>query len=157
MGVAGCGKSTIGEQLAGCLSLPFIEGDSLHPRENVESMAQGRPLNDEMRIPWLNEITARLKGTPCTGLVVSCSALKRVYRDRLRQGGDVLFVHIDVPRDVLAARMENRQHFMPVSLLDSQLATLEALEPDEFGIVINGEMPVSGMIEQIKAQLESVD
>jgi|TARA_R110002012_G_scaffold196302_1_gene364751 carbohydrate kinase (thermoresistant glucokinase family) len=152
MGVAGCGKSTIGAQLARSLSIPFIEGDSLHSRENVNWMAQGRPLTDDMRYPWLDEIAASLKGASDAGVVVSCSALKRHYRDRLRKGGDVFFLHIEVPRDVLAARMKNRQHFMPVSLLDSQLATLEPLEPDEGGIVIDGELPILAMIEQIKKQ-----
>ncbi len=153
MGVAGCGKSTIGEQLAQFLSLPFIEGDHFHPQTNVDWMAQGRPLTDDMRRPWLDCIAEQIKAAPDDGIVVSCSALKRSYRDRLRKAGDVFFVHVAVPRAVLAQRMTGRQHFMPVSLLDSQLATLEPLEPDENGIVIDGQLPIDQMVEKVAAML----
>lgn len=161
MGVSGCGKSTIGEHLARYLSLPFIEGDHLHPQTNVNWMAQGRPLTDEMRYPWLDLVADRLRagegrgsdGCADDGIVVSCSALKRSYRDRLRNAGDVFFVHVDVSKAVLLQRMTQREHFMPVSLLDSQLATLEPLEADENGVVINGELPIDDMIKSAVASL----
>ncbi|OKH86893.1 gluconokinase [Thalassospira sp. TSL5-1] len=153
MGVAGCGKSTIGIELARFLSLPFLEGDHFHPKANVEWMAQGRPLNDDMRRPWLDRIAEQIKAAPDGGIVVSCSALKRSYRDRLRTAGDVVFIHIAVPRDVLVQRMTGRDHFMPVSLLDSQLETLEPLAPDEKGVVIDGELPITRMIERVVAVL----
>lgn len=130
MGVCGCGKSSVGAAIAERLGLPFIEGDVLHPKSNVEKMSRGEPLNDEDRWPWLEIIGRRMADalTRGEGIVVSCSALKKVYRDRLRAavGGRLFFVYLEGTRELLSERMGSRTgHFMPTSLLDSQLATLE--------------------------------
>ena len=135
MGVTGSGKSTVGAGLARALDVPFIDGDDLHPRQNVERMAAGVPLTDEDRRPWLLAIAARLREAQGAGrgLVVACSALKRSYRDLLRSGAsDIRFVHLAGSRALLAERMTQRRgHYMPPSLLDSQLNTLEEPSPDE--------------------------
>jgi gluconokinase len=136
MGVSGSGKSTIGAQLARDLGVEFVEGDDLHPPDNVKHMAAGIPLTDDDRHGWLTAIAARLREAKRAGigLVVTCSALKRSYRDLLRTAGeaDVRFVYLAGSRAVLAARMANRRgHFMPPSLLDSQLAILEEPSADE--------------------------
>jgi len=136
MGVCGAGKSLIGAKLARALDVEFMEGDALHPPENVRRMAAGIPLTDDDRHGWLLAIAARLRDAKRAGagLVISCSALKRRYRDLLRSAGDpaVRFVYLAGSRALLAERMANRRgHFMPPSLLDSQLATLEEPSPDE--------------------------
>ncbi|MFF0948084.1 gluconokinase [Rhizobium leguminosarum] len=130
MGVSGCGKSSVGEKLAEALHLAFVEGDALHPVANVEKMSKGIPLTDEDRMPWLDRIGEDIKASlkKSKGIIVSCSALKRLYRDRLRAaaGGNLFFVYLEGSRALLMKRMAERKgHFMPVSLLDSQLATLE--------------------------------
>src|SRR5262245_11668273 len=130
MGVAGSGKTTIGALFARARSLPFVEGDDLHPPENVRRMAAGIPLTDDDRLPWLLAIAARLRDAHRAGhgLVVACSALKRSYRDLLRTRGtaDVRFVFLAGSRSLLLERLAGRRgHFMPPSLLDSQLGTLE--------------------------------
>ncbi|MBY5902211.1 gluconokinase [Rhizobium leguminosarum] len=130
MGVSGCGKSSVGEKLAEALHLVFVEGDALHPAANVEKMSKGIPLNDEDRMPWLDRIGEDMKASleKSEGIIVSCSALKRIYRDRLRAaaGGNLFFVYLEGSRALLMKRMgERKGHFMPVSLLDSQLTTLE--------------------------------
>ncbi|MBY5353798.1 gluconokinase [Rhizobium leguminosarum] len=130
MGVSGCGKSSVGEKLAEALHLQFMEGDALHPAANVEKMSKGIPLTDDDRMPWLDRIGEEMKASleKSEGIIVSCSALKRVYRDRLRAaaGGNLFFVYLEGSRALLMKRMgERKGHFMPVSLLDSQLATLE--------------------------------
>lgn len=130
MGVSGCGKTSVAEGLAAALGVAFIEGDSLHPAVNVEKMSRSIPLTDEDRWPWLDTIGAALAKTldDGEGVVVSCSALKKSYRDRLRSaaGGTLAFVFLKGSRDLLMARMGARQgHFMPATLLDSQLAALE--------------------------------
>ena len=130
MGVSGCGKTSVAEGLAAALSAAFIEGDSLHPAANVEKMSQGIPLTDEDRWPWLDTIGRAMAERLGDGrsVVVSCSALRKTYRDRLRHaaGGSLAFVFLKGSRDLLMARMAaRRNHFMPVSLLDSQLSTLE--------------------------------
>ncbi|MGO4133773.1 gluconokinase [Rhizobium brockwellii] len=130
MGVSGCGKSSVGEKLAEALHLAFVEGDALHPAANVEKMSKGVPLTDEDRMPWLDRIGEDIKASleKSKGIIVSCSALKRLYRDRLRAaaGGNLFFVYLEGSRPLLMKRMgERKGHFMPVSLLDSQLATLE--------------------------------
>lgn len=126
MGVSGCGKSTVGERLATYLGASFIEGDSLHSVQNVEKMRSGIPLTDADRWPWLEEIGARLASPAAT--VVSCSALKRAYRERLREVAwqPITFVFLQGTRALLATRLAERKgHYMPLSLLDSQLAILE--------------------------------
>ena len=129
MGVSGCGKSTVGRLLADNLGLDYLEGDDLHPPENVARMAAGVALTDADRQDWLQALAQRLADARANGrgLVLSCSSLKRSYRDILRMGSpDVHFVHLHGARDLLAARMTARPgHYMPPSLLDSQLATLE--------------------------------
>jgi gluconokinase len=127
MGVSGSGKSTVGLALANYLRLPFIDGDSLHPRANIEKMSAGTPLTDDDRWPWLTRIGAVLQEAE-GGLVTSCSALKKTYRNLLREkaGGPLAFLFLDGARDVLLQRMGTRTgHFMKASMLDSQLATLE--------------------------------
>ena len=136
MGVAGSGKTTIGAQLARTLDIPFVEGDDLHPRANVERMAHGVPLTDEDRRPWLLAIARRLQEAERSGsgIVVTCSALKRSYRDLLRSQGsaDTRFVYLRGSRPTIAERLADRRgHFMPASLLDSQFAALEEPGPDE--------------------------
>jgi gluconokinase len=136
MGVSGSGKSLIGAQLARALDVEFVEGDDLHPSENVTRMAAGIPLTDDDRHGWLVAIAARLRDAKRAGagLVVSCSALKRRYRDLLRSVGtaDVRVVYLAGSRAMLAERLANRRgHFMPPALLDSQLAILEEPSPDE--------------------------
>ncbi len=136
MGVSGSGKSLIGAKLAAALHIDFVEGDDLHPPENVQRMAAGVPLTDDNRRGWLLRIADRLHDAQRAriGLVVSCSALKRIYRDLLRSSGsaDVRFVYLAGSRELLAERLAKRRgHFMPASLLESQLATLEEPAPDE--------------------------
>lgn len=136
MGVAGAGKSLIGAQLAHALDVDFVEGDDLHPPDNVRRMAAGIPLTDDDRHGWLLAIAARLRAAKLAnaGLVVSCSALKRSYRDLLRSSGakDVQFVYLAGGKALLAERLARRRgHFMPPALLDSQLAILEEPAPDE--------------------------
>jgi gluconokinase len=136
MGVSGSGKSLIGAMFARELDIMFVEGDDLHPPENVKRMAAGIPLTDADRQGWLIEIAARLREAKRAGigLVASCSALKRRYRDLLRSAGDpeVRFVYLKGIRALLAERMAQRRgHFMPAALLESQLAILEEPSPDE--------------------------
>jgi carbohydrate kinase (thermoresistant glucokinase family) len=134
MGVSGCGKSTVAPLLAQHLGGTFIDGDDLHPRANIAKMAAGTPLTDEDREPWLREIGARLASASDT-LVIACSALKRSYRDLIRDAAPgTAFTHLHGTRELLAQRLMARPgHFMPVSLLDSQLATLEPLGSEEDG------------------------
>ncbi|MGC1172579.1 gluconokinase [Polaromonas sp.] len=135
MGVSGCGKSTVGAQLAEALKLPFLEGDVLHSERNVARMAAGVALSDEDREGWLQALAERLRQAHAAGqgLVLSCSALKRAYRDMLRSAAPGLrFIYLHGDHALLAARMTARTgHYMPLSLLDSQLATLEPPGVDE--------------------------
>ena len=135
MGVSGSGKSLIGAGLARALGLTFVEGDDYHPAENVERMSLGVPLTDDDRAGWLRALAARIGEAKDagTGLVMTCSALKRSYRDVLRAGASELrFVFLRGPRELIAARLAGRRgHFMPPSLLDSQFATLEEPLSDE--------------------------
>ena len=144
MGASGCGKSTIGQALADRLGLPFADADDFHPTANIQKMSNGIPLTDEDRAPWLTAVGAELDRHDLTGIVMACSALKVAYRDILRlQAPRVFFVHLDVTKQVLAKRMVVRsEHFMPLTLLESQLATLEPLEPHENGLTVNADQPV---------------
>lgn len=150
MGVAGCGKSTVGIALAERLGARFLDGDSLHPQANIDRMASGTPLNDDDRAPWLAEIGRRFPASD-TALVIACSALKRGYRNIIRSGDpSVVFVHLHGTRELLSARMTSRPgHFMPPSLLDSQLATLEPLQDDEAGIVVDIDQSVEDIVEHV--------
>lgn len=153
MGVSGCGKSSLGAALAERLGLSFVEGDTLHPAANVAKMSAGTPLTDADRWPWLDVIATRLGQSEA--IVVSCSALRRTYRDRLRAGGEhVRFVHLAGERHILAERMARRgAHYMPVSLLDSQLATLESPGDDE-ALTLDVAMPIDDMVECVITYLE---
>jgi gluconokinase len=134
MGVSGSGKSTIARRLADTLGWDFLDGDDLHPPANVARMRAGVPLEDADRWPWLEAIAAWMAHAQASGrsAVVACSALRRVYRDRLRQAAPgVRFVYLQVAHAELARRMRGRQHFMPPALLGSQLATLEEPASDE--------------------------
>ncbi|MDI2034460.1 gluconokinase [Paenarthrobacter nitroguajacolicus] len=154
MGVAGCGKSTVGAALAGRLGAEFLDGDSLHPQSNIDKMAAGTPLNDDDRAPWLAEIGRRFPASDAS-LVIACSALKRSYRDIIRNGDpSVVFVHLQGTRELLDARMKARPgHFMPASLLDSQLATLEPLQQDEAGIAVDISTSVEDIVDQVETAL----
>jgi gluconokinase len=139
MGIQGCGKSTIGELLARRLGVPFIDGDTLHPAENKEWMASGRALSDAQRLPWLREVGQRLALAEATGVVVACSALKRSYRDLLREHAPTMltiFARGDV--DLIHARIAARRHeYMPASLLPTQLEDLEERQDDERGLTVD--------------------
>ena len=150
MGVSGCGKTTIGDLVARELGLPFLDGDSLHPVENVAKMAAGIPLTDEDRWPWLTAVGSELATAGDGGLVLACSALKRSYRDAIRaQAPDTVFLHLNGSKDVLSARLEGRSdHFMPATLLESQLSVLEPLEADESGVVVDIAFPVDQVVSQ---------
>jgi gluconokinase len=141
MGVSGCGKTSVGQRIAQTLGLDFVEGDDLHPPRNVALMAAGTPLTDADRSDWLAAVAARLGRAHAAGrgLVVSCSALKRSYRDRLRAAcPDLRFVHLHGEVDLLRRRLAARTgHYMPAALLDSQLATLERPAVDENAIEID--------------------
>ncbi len=137
MGVAGCGKTSVGFKLAEALGVAFTDGDDLHPASNKAKMASGTPLNDDDRWPWLDLVGETLAQPG--GAVVACSALKRIYRDRIRSmAPDTVFVHLAGTRELLWERISSRQnHFMPPALLDSQLAILAQLGPDERGITLD--------------------
>ncbi|MEU2930139.1 gluconokinase [Streptomyces sp. NPDC048304] len=139
MGVAGTGKTTIGPLLAARLGVPYAEGDDFHPQANIDKMSAGIPLDDSDRWPWLDAIGQWAHGRAGLGGVVSSSALKRSYRDRLRAvAPDVVFVHLTGDRKLIEERMTQRQgHFMPTALLDSQFATLQPLGPDEAGVAVD--------------------
>ncbi|MBD0838014.1 gluconokinase [Streptomyces sp. TRM68416] len=147
MGVSGTGKTTIGSLLAARLGVPYAEGDDFHPPANIAKMSAGTPLTDADRWPWLDAIGTWAHGRAGLGGVVSCSALKRAYRDRLRAAApDVVFVHLAGDRALIEDRMSHRQgHFMPAALLDSQFATLQPLQPDEAGVTVD----VAGSPEEI--------
>ena len=157
MGVSGCGKSTVGAQLAALLGAEFLEGDSLHPPRNVALMAAGTPLTDADRADWLVTIADRLAAAQQGGraLVVSCSALKRAYRDRLRLScAGLRWVHLQGSATQLQARLAGRRgHYMPPSLLASQLATLEAPAPDEAVLVLGIDSPAPVLAQRAAAHL----
>ncbi|MFH8251809.1 gluconokinase [Microbacterium sp. B2969] len=139
MGVSGSGKSTVGAEVAERAGATFIDADDLHPASNVAKMHAGIPLTDEDRMPWLRIVGETIAQHSGERVVMACSALKRVYRDVIREhAGHVLFAELEGTRELLAERMGARQdHFMPLTLLDSQLATLEPLQPDEEGVTVD--------------------
>jgi gluconokinase len=157
MGVSGSGKSVLGHALGQSLGIPFIDADDLHPASNKALMAAGVPLTDEDRIPWLNVVAATIakgvsEGRPS---VVACSALKRAYRDLLRsQVPDLLLIFIDGAAEIIAERLETREHeFMPATLLASQLATLEPPEADEAHIRVPAELTVEEAADLVRSTL----
>lgn len=152
MGVSGSGKSTVAAGLAEALGRPLAEGDEFHPESNVAKMAAGTPLTDADREPWLDRIRDWMDARAAEGrsTVVACSALRRAYRERLgRAVGRVEFVLVDVSPEELRRRMEEREHFMPVSLLDSQLATLETVADDEDGFLVDGSMTPDEIVRSV--------
>lgn len=160
MGVSGCGKSTVGLLLASALGHHFVEGDRLHPPHNVALMAAGTALTDADRAGWLATIAGRLGAAHAAGqgLVVSCSALKRSYRDQLRAACPGLrFVHLRGTPAQLRERLQGRSgHYMPASLLDSQLATLQAPAADEQALVFNIDQPAAQIAAAAAQQLTQV-
>jgi gluconokinase len=148
MGVSGSGKSTVGAALAQRLRVPFADADDFHPAANIAKMSAGHALDDHDRHPWLEAVGEWLAAHP-DGAVMGCSALKRKYRDQLRDHApDVGFVMLEGSREVIERRQASRPgHFMPPSLLTSQFATLEPLEPDEAGVVIDVDQSVDAIVE----------
>lgn len=151
MGVSGCGKSSIGAEFAASIGGIFIDGDDLHPPANVAKMASGQPLDDDDRAPWLVKVGRSLlaSGVP---VVIGCSALKRKYRDVIRNeaGQLVAFLHLAGSREVLLARIAlRRNHFMPPSLLDSQLATLEPPTADEVAFSVNIDQEPKAIVAEL--------
>lgn len=161
MGVSGSGKTSIAESIAAKLQVAFVEGDSLHPASNVEKMSKGIPLTDDDRWPWLDEIGRQMSASLAdgAGIVVSCSALKRVYRDRLRSatGGNLYFVYLNGSKELLSARMGHRQgHFMPTSLLESQLATLEVPTGEPGVVTVGIDETIDAIAEAARKELASL-
>ena len=159
MGVSGCGKTSVGERLAQALGADFIEGDAFHPPDNVARMAAGIALSDADRQGWLETLAEQLGVSTKAKrrVVLGCSALKRRYRDTLRTGAPTLrLVHLSGSRELLAARLAARRgHYMPASLLDSQLATLEPPGPDEQAITLDLGAPLDTLVQQALAQLQA--
>jgi gluconokinase len=157
MGVSGSGKSTVARALALRLGWRFLEGDDLHPSGNVAAMTAGTPLTDANREPWLDAIGQWVDAQASSGAsgVLTCSALRRSYRDRLRTGRPTLtFCHLDVDPAELARRTAHRTgHFMPGSLLPSQLTTLEPLAPDEPGITVSSDAPPQTVVAEVVRRL----
>jgi len=147
MGVSGSGKSTVGAALAKRLGVPFLDADALHPPANVAKMTAGEPLDDDDRYPWLDRVGEWLAGHPAG--VVSCSALRRSYRDRLRAHCPrVEFLHLDGSAETIARRLVARPgHFMPATLLRSQFETLEPLGADEPGVTVDVGHSVDGIVD----------
>ncbi len=154
MGVASCGKTSVGELLAEKLNAHFIEGDRLHPATNVAKMSAGNPLTDEDRWPWLRAIGESLAGNEAA--IASCSALKRIYRKTITEAAQrpVHFIYLHGSRELLERRIGSRKgHFMPASLLDSQLATLQMPEADELALKLDIALPINELAERAKIWL----
>jgi gluconokinase len=153
MGISGSGKSTVAGILAGQLGWDLEEGDDLHPQENIDKMSAGEPLNDEDRAPWLDTISSWIIEHTMAGVpgIITCSALKRRYRDVLREH-NVIFVHLTGSKDLIGRRLAARHdHYMPTSLLDSQVEALEPPEPDENAITIDaGRKPAEEAAEIVR-------
>ncbi|MGI9434662.1 MAG: gluconokinase [Geminicoccaceae bacterium] len=158
MGVCGTGKTTVGQMLSDKLGCPFLEGDSFHPPENVEKMRAGLALDDNDRWPWLNRLgraMAKAKRQEAN-VITACSALKRSYRDRLRHhvGSDTLFVLLHSDPALLRDRLTKRaDHYMPPSLLDSQLAILEQPDSNECAISLDAALPPDVLMERIEREI----
>lgn len=156
MGVSGSGKSTVGAALAQRLRVPFADADDFHPESNIAKMSRGEALDDHDRWPWLEEIGRWLADHPDGG-VMSCSALRRKYRDHLRHHAPATtFVLLEGSREVIERRQAARPgHFMPASLLTSQFSTLEPLEPDEDGVVVEVDQSVDAIVQAYVDQAEA--
>jgi len=153
MGVSGCGKTTVGRMLGEALGWPFFDADDFHPEANVAKMRAGIPLTDDDRCPWLDRLVAEMGAIDHRGdhAVLGCSALRQAYRDRLARAGDVRFVYLKGDRDTIAARLASRSgHYMPPTLLDSQLATLE--EPTD-AIVVDIRLSAEEQVAAIRFAL----
>jgi gluconokinase len=150
MGMSGSGKTTVGAALAQRLGVPFADADDFHPPENVAKMSAGIPLDDRDRLPWLQTVGAWLAEHAHTGAVLSCSALRRWYRDVLREAApNQVFVYLAGNPEVVAQRVAARLgHFMPSSLVDSQFRTLEPLQADEHGVTLDLDQPVDDLVAQ---------
>ena len=149
MGVASCGKTTLGEALAKTMQLPFVEGDKLHSAANVAKMSSGIPLTDDDRWPWLQQVGEALRGSK--GVIASCSALKKSYRIAISAGAErsVIFIHLHGSELVLAKRIAARKgHFMPASLLANQLATLEIPDATELVLTIDVTLSPARQLER---------
>ena len=160
MGTSGSGKSTLGSRLAVALCCRFVEGDELHPAANVAKMATGVALDDDDRWPWLKRVATELGKARDEGCVVSCSALKRSYRDFIRTwaGTPVLFVYPRVDSITLHHRLTHRpNHYMPASLLESQLATFETPDDTEAVLQLDGTLPVDSLVAAVMAHLAAVE
>jgi gluconokinase len=160
MGVSGSGKSTLARALAEAWNWDFQEGDELHPPANIDKMRAGLALDDDDRRPWLERVAAWIAAERARGRdgVVTCSALKRRYRDRLRRAGaGVRFVCIELPPAELERRLRRRRHFMPASLLDSQLRTLEVPDAAENVLVVAGEDATEDIVAAVDRWLEQDD
>src|SRR5204862_6970199 len=157
MGVSGSGKPTIGRVLARRLGWLFLEGDALHPPENIAKMKAGHPLDDEDRAPWLAAVAARIDQWRDDGKcgVVACSALKRRYRDIIIGGrADVRLIYLEGSRALIGERLaQRRDHFMPASLLDSQFAAVEPPDPEADAIMVSVDAPVDTVLAQLAAAL----
>ena len=154
MGVASCGKTTVGEALGARLGVPFIEGDRLHSPESIAKMSAGIALSDDDRWPWLGRIGAAMRGQ--NGIIAACSALKKSYRASIAEaaGRPVFFVFLDGSRELLSARIAARQgHFMPPALLDSQLATLEPPDASEAHVRLDLSLSPADLLDQAAAAL----
>lgn len=159
MGVSGCGKSTVGATLAERLGVHFIDGDSLHPLANIQKMAQGIPLEDSDRWPWLADVGRTLRDYDEDGLVIACSALKRSYRNVVRwEAPRTVFLHAHGPEALIRSRMRERAgHFMPAALLASQLDTLEPLDADENGFIVDITPSIQDVVESAVTALISTE
>jgi gluconokinase len=157
MGVSGSGKTTVAKELAARLGYEFAEGDDFHPPANVKKMSAGVPLDDADREPWLHGLAdwVRQRHEQHVSTVMTCSALRRRYRDVLRAAADnTFFVHLAVDPERLRQRMSSRKHFMPAALLKSQLAALEPLQPDEDGVTVEvTDEPPDRVVQEVVERL----
>jgi gluconokinase len=154
MGVSGVGKSRVANELAAAIGVECADGDDFHSAANIAAMQDGTPLTDEDRQDWLDAIGLWLAAHDDIGGVISCSALKRAYRDRLRASAPrTAFAHLTADHDTIRARMQAREHFMPSSLLDSQEQLLEPLEHDEAGWTIDSTLPAAEIVQVLAAQV----
>jgi gluconokinase len=154
MGVSGCGKSTVGQAMSKETGIPFFDADDYHPQENIDKMSVGIPLTDTDRMPWLDILGSLIKEQQnIDGIILACSALKKSYRNILNLSGTVKFIYLDVSKEELIRRLDSRKgHYMPVSLLDSQMNTLEL--SDEV-IQVDGNLPINQLLKHILTALKS--